>query len=298
MLSSEKNKIIWIASYPKSGNTWIRSIISSMFLAKKGKFNFSLLDNIKVFDIPSRYEFVKHVNKIDYKKLNDLNILSKYWLDSQKKIYKKNNHTFFKNISFFKTHSANINLDNKQFTNTDNSAGLIYIVRDPRDIVISYAKHYDKSIDTAINNMLNDMHILKTTEKKYPILISKPNLHYKSWQYLKVPKIIVKYEDLLANPHKIINEIMLFFQIFFNYNFDKHKEILENIVKTTKFKRMQNFEKKNGFNEAPYASQNKNFKELFFRKGSSKQWVNILTPNQIKKIESHCNDLMKKFDYL
>ena len=298
MLSSEKNKIIWIASYPKSGNTWIRSIISSMLLTKTGKFNFNLLDSIKVFDIPSRYEFVKHVNKIDYKKLNDLNILSKYWLDSQKKIYKKNNHTFFKNISFFKTHSANINLDNKQFTNTDNSAGLIYIVRDPRDVVISYAKHYDKSIDTTINNMLNHMHILKTTEKKSPILISKPNLHYKSWQYLKVPKLIIKYENLLTNPQKIINEIMLFFQIFFNYNFDKHKEILENIVKTTKFKRMQNFEKKNGFNEAPYASQNKNFKELFFRKGSSKQWVNILTPNQIKKIESHCNDLMKKFDYL
>ena len=98
MLSSEKNKIIWIASYPKSGNTWIRSIISSMFLTKTGKFNFNLLDSIKVFDIPSRYEFVKYVNKIDYKKLNDLNILSKYWLDSQKKIYKKNKHTFFKNI--------------------------------------------------------------------------------------------------------------------------------------------------------------------------------------------------------
>ena len=86
------------------------------------------------------------------------------------------------------------------------------------------------------------MHILETTEKKYPILISKPNLHYKSWQYLKVPKLIIKYENLLTNPQKIINEIMLFFQIFFNYNFDKHKEILENIVKTTKFKRMQNFE--------------------------------------------------------
>ena len=91
---------------------------------------------------------------------------------------------------------------------------------------------------------------------------------------------------------------MLFFQIFFNYNFDKHKEILENIVKTTKFKIIQNFEKKNGFNEAPYTSQNKKFKEFFFRKGSSKQWVNILKLNQVKKIESHCNDLMKKFDYL
>lgn len=298
MPTSENNKIIWIASYPRSGNTWLRSILSSIFLGKKGKFNFSLLENIEAFDIPSRYEFVKYLYNSDYKKLKNINVISKYWLEAQRRIYKNDNYNFLKNITFFKTHSANINLNNKQFTNSDKSAGLIYIVRDPRDVVISYSKHYEVPIDKTIDNIANTMKLLRTTEKEYPILIGSLNYHYKSWKYLKAPKLIVKYENLLNDPSKTISEILLYFQIFFNYNFNNREEILKNIVKTTDFKIMQNFEKQYGFKEAAYSTQNKKFKEFFFRRGTSKQWEEILTASQINIIESSCCDLMKEFNYI
>ena len=294
----KKNKIIWISSYPKSGNTWIRSIISGMFLSNDGKFNFDLLSKIHAYDIPSRYEFVKDINNNDYEKLNDLNILSKYWLESQNRIFDKENKSFFSNVAFFKTHSANVSFNGKEFTNNENSAGLIYIVRDPRDLVISQSKHYENTIDKTIDMISNNIHLIRSTEKKYPILISTPVLHYKSWQSLKVPKITIKYEDLLLNPKKTINDIMVYFQLFFNYSFNNQEKILKNLVETTRFKEMQNYEKNYGFNEAPYSTQNKKFKNYFFRKGLASQWKQILSTNQIKKIESSCSYIMQKFNYL
>jgi len=59
-------KIFWIASWPRSGNTWMRAIISSIFFTKSGKFDFSLLKKIQYFDVPEAYEFVKKININDY----------------------------------------------------------------------------------------------------------------------------------------------------------------------------------------------------------------------------------------
>ena len=65
-------KIFWIASYPKSGNTWIRSIITSLFFTDDGKFNFSYLNYIPYFDKKENYEFVKKLNIEDYNNLDQI----------------------------------------------------------------------------------------------------------------------------------------------------------------------------------------------------------------------------------
>ena len=79
-------KILWLASYPKSGNTWLRSIISSLIYTSEGIFNFDLLKLIEQFDKPERYRFVKDINKDDYKKINlKIDCIAKYWIESQKK---------------------------------------------------------------------------------------------------------------------------------------------------------------------------------------------------------------------
>ena len=62
-------KIFWIASYPKSGNTWMRAIISSIFFSINGKFIFDYFKYIQSFDLDKRFEFVKKINKKDYNNL-------------------------------------------------------------------------------------------------------------------------------------------------------------------------------------------------------------------------------------
>ena len=102
-------KIFWIASYPKSGNTWMRAIISSLFFSKDGIFDFKFLKSIRNFESSENYEFVKSINIKDYKNLNNLDIISKYRLEAQKRF---NQNLKNKNVVFFKTHSANVSIKN------------------------------------------------------------------------------------------------------------------------------------------------------------------------------------------
>ena len=78
-------KIFWIASYPKSGNTWMRAILTSLFFTKDGLFSFDLFSSTSIFEHAERFEFVKELNLDDYNKLSELEILSKYWIEGQNK---------------------------------------------------------------------------------------------------------------------------------------------------------------------------------------------------------------------
>ena len=71
-------KIFWIASYPKSGNTWMRAILSALFYTKDGKFNYTLFKLIGMFETIEKFEYIKKINIEDFEKLSDLKILSKY----------------------------------------------------------------------------------------------------------------------------------------------------------------------------------------------------------------------------
>ena len=101
-MNNTRKKIFWIASYPKSGNTWVRAIISSLFFSRHGIFYFDLLKYILDFDIRERYEFVKSIDINDFKNLSNLNIISKYRIQAQHLA------NVGGDFAFYKTHSANI----------------------------------------------------------------------------------------------------------------------------------------------------------------------------------------------
>ena len=71
--------IIWLASYPKSGNTWLRALICSYYFSKDGIFNFDLLKQIDSF--PSARFFRKYPDK--FERPEDT---SKYWIKEQEQI--------------------------------------------------------------------------------------------------------------------------------------------------------------------------------------------------------------------
>ena len=291
-----QKKIIWVSSYPKSGNTWLRSILTSLFYSENGKFNFELLKYIKHFDSPANYSFIQKINMDDYRSLSKIKIISKYRLLAQEKLKTENE------FIFFKTHSANASLNNYQYTNEKNSLGVIHIVRDPRDIVISYSKYQNISIDRAIEKITNKSTIEYTgfkdedgssslITKKLPYIMSSWDINFNSWDRLDVPKLFIKYEDLLQNPLIAVNKIISFFQNNIKVKISDLDIKIENIIKTTNFQFLKNQEQKYGFKEATTNSD-------FFRKGINNQWKEILTKKQIEKIENNFKLLMTKLNYI
>ena len=77
--------IFWISSYPKSGNTLVRAIIASLFFSRDGKFEFGQLKHTTQFETRNRLNLIKKIDQEDFLKLDQLKVLSKYWLTLQKK---------------------------------------------------------------------------------------------------------------------------------------------------------------------------------------------------------------------
>ena len=126
--------IIWVASYPKSGNTWVRSIISSLVYTEDGIFDFPIIKKIDQY--PQR-RFLEYFTQ-DY---NNIHEIKKHWITSQERI------NLDTKIKFFKTHHLNCKIDNYPFTNKECTRATIYIVRDPRNLIDSISNHFSKSIE-------------------------------------------------------------------------------------------------------------------------------------------------------
>ncbi len=290
--------IFWISSYPKSGNTLIRAILTGLFFSDNGKVNFEDMKNIGLFETARRLNFIKSTNKEDFNNLGDLKTLSKYW----QKIQINQELKIANGFGFLKTHSCLVSIKKNWFTSKEITKGYIYIIRDPRDLCISWAKHSNYSLDQSIEFLCNPLSVLKWINKsKYSMVprdifplqfISSWDEHVKSWtkNSIDVPKLIIKYEDLITNKEEILKKIINFFHENYRIEIKDIETKLENILKTTSFDYMKTYEAKNGFDEAmPWVN--------FFREGKKEQWKNILNKTQQSRIEENLKEYMNLFGY-
>ena len=147
--------IIWLSSYPKCGNTWVRSLLSSYYFSDTGNFNFELLKNINVY--PQQKYFDVKINKPGE--------ISLHWDISQKKIISE------KKIKILKTHNSLLALNGKNFTKPEYTLGIIYVVRDPRNVITSLKNHYDLEYEQSLDFMMNEKNIFMIINKKMILLI-------------------------------------------------------------------------------------------------------------------------------
>ncbi len=138
--------IIWLTSYPKSGNTWVRSIVAALMYTDDGVFNFDLFKRIRQF--PNIKYFKTFTN--DFGNFHEI---KKHWLTAQDLINLDNEP------KFFKTHHINCKLDQYNFTNKENTLATIYIVRDPRNLVSSISNHYSLSLENSKKFLFTRMFI-------------------------------------------------------------------------------------------------------------------------------------------
>ena len=276
--------IIWIASYPKSGNTWVRSLISSYYFSDDGKFDFNLLKYIDQY--PQQKYFSHEITKPGE--------ISNYWESSQQKITER------KKIIFFKTHNSLTSLNGKNFTSPIYTLGGIYIIRDPRNLVTSLKNHYNLDYNQAIDFMNNERKYIYDDRSQgnyaaFHFLSSWSN-HYKSWIMNKMFKVfVVKYEDLENKTFETVNNIFSFLNLLTGEKKELDKNKIMNCIKTTNFEVLKKKEEELGFIEN--ISLNYNKKINFFYLGSKNKWENILSSEIKNKTNKLFENDLKYFNY-
>ena len=281
--------IFWIASYPKSGNTWVRALLSSYYFSEDGFFNQRLLKKIGQF--PEKNYF----KDFDYnpRKIIDT---SNYWIRAQEIINED------KNIKFFKTHNVLGSINNNRFTNKENTLGAIYIIRDPRNIITSIQNHYELDQEEALKFMLNEKKYIYNYHTKNDYgdfqFISSWEKNYQSWTKQKQFSIkLVKYEDLYKNTYETFKEIIEFIEKTIGTNKPFDKKRAKNSVNSTTFEKMKSIEKKKGFVESVLSKNDPN-KIPFFHLGPNNDWRKIFNKEFHKKLNSIFKIILKELKYL
>ena len=256
--------IIWLSSYPKNGNTWLRALISAYYYSDDGFFlGDQNLQNIQQFPVKKNLEGFN----FDPRKPGDS---ARYWIPAQEKL------NMDKKVKFLKTHSALVKLGQNDFTNKKNTLGCIYIVRDPRNVLDSMSRHFQIDHDKALSVMQDEKNFTydfkKTNDYSDYQFISSWEKNYQSWKNNRlIPIKFLKYEDLLKETFFVFKEIVEFIDELINNKSGFNREKAKNAVKSTSFENLKKIEENHGFSESIIARKDKK-KIPFFHLGPKNEW--------------------------
>lgn len=257
-------RIIWLASYPKSGNTWMRSLLAHYFMPLGQAPDINNLRKFTTADV--RQDFFDAAAGRPFKAKN-----FSEWLHVRQKAVrmiaasKPGTH-------FVKTHCQPLKFEGLDLIPPDVTVGAVYIVRNPFDVAPSFARHQSTDIDTAVERMRNP-DTMMGTDTGIRDVIGRWDAHITTWNTVPgLPRHVVRYEDLLDKPAKTMRKLLDFLRV----KPDSAK--LAKAIKATTFEAMKKQEEAQGFRERPTGMQ------AFFAKGQSGVWRDDLTPEQVGSI--------------
>ena len=268
--------MIWLASYPKSGNTLLRSILGTYFYSNDGDFKFKHLYKI------SQFPAIEHFINLEIDTSKDGEIF-KNFIEAQKKINKDNPR-----VKFFKTHSSLCKLNGCNFTDEQNTLGVIYIVRDPRNVVTSFAHHYNMSIDDATKAMIDENRFFIKTDLMHRSFLSSWKFNFNSWKIWdkKNKYLLIKYEDLVNKKRTVLIRIFKFLNNLGAIKNELNMSKLNTTIKSTEFKKMKKMESTETFHES-IIDEKTGKKKDFFNLGPKNNWRQILDDKNREKIKNN-----------
>jgi len=280
--SEPQSGIVWLASYPKSGNTWTRAFLHNLVKSISGEGD---IQNINAMG-----RFTAGLNdKSLYARVMGFEPTNEHYAEiaAARHEVQRRAADEFEGLLFIKTHQALV-LDRGHTTiNFAVTAGAIYIVRDPRDVAISYAHHMGRSVDDAIEIMNTPNAELPVSDKQVHEVYGTWSQHVLSWTRKPHQAIyVMRYEDMLVEPEKTFGALAR--HLLFSPSPIQLKDALDR----SSFASLRAQEDREGFVERPERA------ERFFREGRAGQWKEILTQQQINQIERTHGEQMARFGYL
>lgn len=270
--------IIWLASYPKSGNTWMRAYLHNLFRNPARPADINELDSIILGDSQKRWYQAVADRPLD--QLTEEEI----WRLTPKM------HRYLASHSpesvFVKTHNMIGLVYDIPIISMDVTAGAIHIVRNPLDVVISLADHFGLDIDGGIALMNDDTGGSLPDHVNQSQMFGSWKSHTESWMHLQGHNLLVRYEDMMKKPRSTFTRVAKFLGL------NPPRERIERAINHSSFRVLQNQEKQHGFKEKSVSS------EKFFRSGKSGQWRQTLSKEQVDAIVEANYELMQKLHYL
>jgi len=272
-------KIIWIASYPKSGNTWVRMFLNSYFYGQDKRQELGNLDK-STFGGSSKTSYEKvttrNVAELSDKEIMELTPLAHGYIASSQP-----------QMAFVKTHNLLSTYHNIPLVTPDVTQCGLHIVRNPLDTVISVADHYGLGLDRAIQFINNLNGSSAPTDRMVRQIFSSWTKNVESWtEEAPFPVLTTRYEDLHEDPEAFFSRIIK------SLGMVPDAARVAKAVKHSSFKALKNMEKKGGFSEKSRHSK------AFFRSGKTGQWKSKLSDAQVNQMVQANYPQMKKFGYL
>ena len=274
--------ILWLASYPKSGNTWLRAFLANYLrdgdapVSINELFHFNFGDDILLYYTWMTGRPAESFSNAEIWRLRPA--VHRYLA------------SLTRETTLIKTHNVIGALDDgTPIITPDVTDGAIYVVRDPLDVAVSVAHHYQTSYDEAVDRMCTANNTLPGVPgEKLPSMIGSWRQNVESW--LQAPGLkrhVMRYEDMLAKPGPTFRELVT----FLGMPVDGRR--VAKAVRFSRFDTLTSQEQEQGFNEArPDEAAS------FFRRGEHGQWREILTRDQVDRIVEANRDVMARFGYL
>ena len=287
-------RTIWLASYPKSGNTWLRILLANVLNPAGAPVD---INNMVDESIASARD------SFDYAALFDSGLLTHDEVDRLRPrihahyariIGVKEGSAEVPRARFIKVHDAYTlnSVGEPLLGGAQGACGAILIVRDPRDVAASLAHYMNWSIDKAIS-FLNEQGAAFCKKTNRQALQLRQNLgdwseHAASWlEQTDIPVHVLRYEDLIGNTAGELRRVMEFSSL------PTTKKAIDRAVEFSDFAQLQQQERKNGFVEAPV----RNWTKEFFRRGKAGSWHDELSCERVARIESRHGRMMQRLGY-
>jgi hypothetical protein len=271
--------LIWLASYPKSGNTWLRAFLHNF-----------LRQPAEPHDINDLGDLTAGENGAELYRPYDPRPASQYSIEDVQRmrpLVHRDLTQVFPGPVFVKTHNAVLTVRGVKLLTPDVTAGAVYILRDPRDVVISYSRHLGRTIDETIDFMADEEAATGGTDMKVYERHSSWSTHVQSWTWNLPPTLrILRYDDMIDRPAETFAKIVRFL------GFDPKPAEIEKAIRFSAFEVLQAQERRHGFTERSANT------DAFFSTGRSGHWRDILTPAQATRIEHDHGRQMRRFGYL
>ena len=271
--------IIWLASYPKSGNTWLRSFLHNFLRAADRSHDINRLTDLTAGE--SMTELYRAQDPL----------LDEHYTDDRVRQLRPLVHRAISQRSpdtvLVKTHNALAEIDGAPLISLDVTAGAIYVVRNPLDVAISFSHHNRTTVDNMIEFMNTKAAATVSNATNVYEFYDTWSGHVASWTATSSPTLhVMRYEDMLASPLKSFGGVVKFLGI------EAPRQRIEKAIRLSSFQVLKEQERRQGFRERPRAM------EAFFREGKAGQWKKVLSNEQIAAIVSAHREQMERFGYV